>query len=98
MAALTRFLALTRNRYTNGMAFKAAVLQAKTQFKTTQAQAIDIGIPLSHLRRTNTDKALRRAPTQRSDNFRFSDNCESLIVENRRTKEDTADETGLDCR
>jgi NodT family efflux transporter outer membrane factor (OMF) lipoprotein len=39
-----KFLELTKNRYTRGVASKADVFQAETQLKTTQAQAIDIGV------------------------------------------------------
>ncbi|MBF0506270.1 MAG: efflux transporter outer membrane subunit [Nitrospirae bacterium] len=38
------FLEVTKNRYASGVASRAEVLQAETQFKTTQAQAIDIGV------------------------------------------------------
>lgn len=37
-------LELTKNRYARGVASKADVLQAETLLKTTQAQAIDIGV------------------------------------------------------
>jgi len=37
-------LELTKNRYARGVASKADVLLAETQLKTTQAQAIDIGV------------------------------------------------------
>ena len=39
-----RFLEMTRNRYDSGVASKADVLAADTQYKTTYAQGIDIGI------------------------------------------------------
>jgi NodT family efflux transporter outer membrane factor (OMF) lipoprotein len=42
--AFQKFLELTKNRYAQGVASKADVLQAETQLKTTQAQAIDIGV------------------------------------------------------
>lgn len=38
------FLELTKNRYASGVAARSDVLQAETQLKTTQAQAIDIGV------------------------------------------------------
>lgn len=37
-------LQLTTNRYAAGVASKADVLQAETQLKTTEAQAIDVGV------------------------------------------------------
>ncbi len=42
--AYQKFLELTKNRYARGVASKADVFQAETQLKTTQAQAIDIGV------------------------------------------------------
>ncbi|MGA2091517.1 MAG: efflux transporter outer membrane subunit [Endomicrobiales bacterium] len=39
-----RFLQMTKNRYNNGVASQADVMQADTQYKTTLAQGIDIGI------------------------------------------------------
>jgi NodT family efflux transporter outer membrane factor (OMF) lipoprotein len=39
-----KFLALTKNRYAAGVASSADVLVAETQLKTTQAQAIDLGV------------------------------------------------------
>jgi hydrophobe/amphiphile efflux-1 (HAE1) family protein/NodT family efflux transporter outer membrane factor (OMF) lipoprotein len=47
--AFQKTLELTRNRYTSGVAAKADVLQSETQLKTTQAQAIDIGVQRSQL-------------------------------------------------
>ncbi len=49
VAALTKFLDLTRGRYANGVASRAELLQAETQLKTTQAQAIDLGIQRAQL-------------------------------------------------
>jgi NodT family efflux transporter outer membrane factor (OMF) lipoprotein len=43
-SAYQRFLDLTMNRYASGVASRADILQAQTQLKTTQAQAIDIGV------------------------------------------------------
>ena len=45
--AYQKALELTKNRYVSGVASRADVLQAETQLKTTQAQAIDIGIQRS---------------------------------------------------
>lgn len=42
-------LGLTKNRYEGGVASKGDVLQAETQLKTTQAQAIDVGVQRSQL-------------------------------------------------
>jgi NodT family efflux transporter outer membrane factor (OMF) lipoprotein len=44
VSAYQKFLDLTVNRYGSGVASRADVLQAQTQLKTTQAQAIDIGV------------------------------------------------------
>jgi len=44
-----KFLALTENRYTSGVAGKSDVLQAQTQLEGTQAQEIDIGVQRSQL-------------------------------------------------
>jgi NodT family efflux transporter outer membrane factor (OMF) lipoprotein len=48
-AAFAKFLDLTRNRYASGVASQADVVQAQTQLKTTQAQAIDIGVQRAQL-------------------------------------------------
>ena len=42
-------LKLTKNRYASGVASMADVLQADTQLKTTQAQAIDLGVQRAQL-------------------------------------------------
>ncbi len=42
-------LKLTQNRYASGVASRADVLLAETQLKTTQAQAIDIGVQRAQL-------------------------------------------------
>ncbi len=47
--AFQKFLELTKNRYARGVASRADVLQAETQLKTTQAQAIDLGVLRSQL-------------------------------------------------
>jgi NodT family efflux transporter outer membrane factor (OMF) lipoprotein len=47
--AYTRALELTQNRYASGVASRADVVQAETQLKTTQAQAIDIGVQRAQL-------------------------------------------------
>ncbi len=47
--AFNKSLELTRNRYASGVASKADVLQAETQLKTTQAQAIDVGVQRAQL-------------------------------------------------
>jgi NodT family efflux transporter outer membrane factor (OMF) lipoprotein len=43
-SAYSKALELTQNRYNAGVAAKADVVQAQTQLKSTQAQAIDVGI------------------------------------------------------
>ena len=49
VAAYQKTLALTKNRYARGVSSRADVLQAETQLKTTQAQAIDVGVQRSQL-------------------------------------------------
>ncbi len=49
VAAYERSLQLTKNQYAAGVAAKADVVQAETQLKTTQAQAIDIGVQRAQL-------------------------------------------------
>ena len=44
VAAYERSLQITRNRYDAGVAGRADVAQAETQLKSTQAQAIDLGV------------------------------------------------------
>lgn len=44
VAAFATALQLTRNRYASGVASRVDVVQAETQLKTTQAQAIDVGV------------------------------------------------------
>ncbi|HUI69256.1 MAG TPA: efflux transporter outer membrane subunit, partial [Spirochaetia bacterium] len=47
--AYQKALTLTKNRYAGGVASQADVLQAETQLKTTQAQAIDLGVQRAQL-------------------------------------------------
>lgn len=49
VTAYQRTLELTQNRYASGVAAKAEVVQAETQLKSTQAQAIDIGVQRAQL-------------------------------------------------
>jgi NodT family efflux transporter outer membrane factor (OMF) lipoprotein len=49
VSAYAQALEMTHNRYAGGVASRADVVQAETQFKTTQAQAIDIGVPRAQL-------------------------------------------------
>jgi NodT family efflux transporter outer membrane factor (OMF) lipoprotein len=49
VAAFQKSLDLTRNRYAAGVAGKIDVVQAETQLKSTQAQAIDIGVQRAQL-------------------------------------------------
>ncbi len=44
VAAYTRSLELTRNRYNAGVAARVELVQAQTQLKSTQAQVIDTGV------------------------------------------------------
>ena len=46
-AAYGRSLALTSNQYASGVASRGDVLQAETQLKSTQAQAINVGVQRS---------------------------------------------------
>ncbi len=49
VAGYEKSLALTKNRYAQGVAARADVAQAETQLKTTQAQAIDLGVQRAQL-------------------------------------------------
>jgi NodT family efflux transporter outer membrane factor (OMF) lipoprotein len=48
-AAFKKILDMTKNRYASGVASRADVASAETQFKTTQAQAIDLGVQRAQL-------------------------------------------------
>ena len=48
-AAYARSLELTKNRYEAGVAARVDVLQAETQLRATQAQAIDVGVQRAQL-------------------------------------------------
>jgi NodT family efflux transporter outer membrane factor (OMF) lipoprotein len=48
-AAYQQSLHLTENRYASGVASQADVLQAQTQLKSTQVQAIDVGVQRAQL-------------------------------------------------
>jgi len=49
VVAFEKSLELTNNRYRSGIASRGDVLQAETQVKTTQAQAIDVGVQRAQL-------------------------------------------------
>ena len=49
VAAFEKSLELTKNQYASGVASQADVVQAETQLKTTQAQAIDVGVQRAQL-------------------------------------------------
>jgi hydrophobe/amphiphile efflux-1 (HAE1) family protein/NodT family efflux transporter outer membrane factor (OMF) lipoprotein len=49
VAAFAKSLQLTKDRYASGIASGADVAQALTQLKTTQAQAIDVGVQRAQL-------------------------------------------------
>jgi len=49
VAAFEQSLELTKNQYASGVASEADVVQAETQLKTTQAQAIDVGVQRAQL-------------------------------------------------
>jgi len=49
VAEYQKYLELTQNRYASGVASRADVLQAETQLKATQAQAINLGVQRAQL-------------------------------------------------
>ena len=49
VAAFEKSLELTKNQYASGVASQIDVVQAETQLKTTQAQAIDVGVQRAQL-------------------------------------------------
>ena len=49
VAAYQKTMDMTNRRYASGVSSKADVLQAETQLKTTQAQAIDVGVQRAQL-------------------------------------------------
>ncbi|MFB3884851.1 MAG: multidrug efflux RND transporter permease subunit [Thermodesulfobacteriota bacterium] len=49
ITAYQKTLELTRNRYSGGVVSKVDVLQAEAQLKTTQAQALDVGVQRAQL-------------------------------------------------
>ena len=49
VTAYAKSLQLTRNRYAAGVAAKADVVQAQAQLKTTEAQALDVGVQRAQL-------------------------------------------------
>lgn len=49
VVAFEKSLELTKNRYASGVASQADVVQAETQLKTTQAQAVDVGVQRAQL-------------------------------------------------
>jgi NodT family efflux transporter outer membrane factor (OMF) lipoprotein len=49
VSAFEKFLRLTQDRFASGVASQADVVQAQTQLKTTQAQAIDVGVQRAQL-------------------------------------------------
>ncbi|MGA2331574.1 MAG: efflux transporter outer membrane subunit [Syntrophales bacterium] len=49
VAALQKSFDLTKKRYASGVSSRADVLQAETQLKTTQAQAVDVGVQRAQL-------------------------------------------------
>jgi NodT family efflux transporter outer membrane factor (OMF) lipoprotein len=49
VSAFQKFLRLTQDRFASGVASQADVVQAETQLKTTQAQAIDVGVQRAQL-------------------------------------------------
>jgi NodT family efflux transporter outer membrane factor (OMF) lipoprotein len=49
VAAFQKSLDVTRNRYNAGVAAKVDVVQGETQLKSTQAQAIDVGVQRAQL-------------------------------------------------
>jgi NodT family efflux transporter outer membrane factor (OMF) lipoprotein len=49
VSAFEKSLQLTKNRYASGVASRVDIVQAETQLKTTQAQAIDVGVQRAQL-------------------------------------------------
>lgn len=49
VADFAKSLQLTKNRYESGVAAKVDVVQAETQLKNTQAQAVDVGVQRAQL-------------------------------------------------
>lgn len=49
VAAYAKSLQLTKNRYESGVVSRVDVIQAETQLKTTQAQALDVGVQRAQL-------------------------------------------------
>ena len=49
VADFQKSLEITRNRYASGVVSRADILEAETQLKTTQAQAIDVGVQRAQL-------------------------------------------------
>jgi NodT family efflux transporter outer membrane factor (OMF) lipoprotein len=49
VSAFEKFLRLTQDRYASGVASQVDMVQAQTQLKTTQAQAIDVGVQRAQL-------------------------------------------------
>ena len=49
VSAFEKFLRLTQDRFASGVASQADVVQAETQLKTAQAQAIDVGVQRAQL-------------------------------------------------
>lgn len=49
VAAFQKSLEMTRNRYAAGVAGKVDVVQGETQLKSTQAQAVDVGVQRAQL-------------------------------------------------
>ena len=49
VADYQKFLKVTQNRYASGVASSSDVLQAETQLKSTQAQAVDVGVQRAQL-------------------------------------------------
>jgi NodT family efflux transporter outer membrane factor (OMF) lipoprotein len=49
VSAFEKFLRLTQDRFASGVASQVDMVQAQTQLKTTQAQAIDVGVQRAQL-------------------------------------------------
>jgi NodT family efflux transporter outer membrane factor (OMF) lipoprotein len=64
VAAYEKSLEITKNQYASGVASQADVVQAETQLKTTQAQAIDVGV-----QRAQTEHAIAMLIGQPASNF-----------------------------
>ena len=93
IAAYQRTLDLTKNRYAGGVASKGDVLQAETQLKTVQAQAIDIGVQRAQLEHASALLCGKPASSfsipEQTINTEYGDLGDLLEVDARAVQDDT---------